>query len=265
MPTITASAATTSDGIAGRVAVVTGAAQGIGAATCAALSACGAKVAAMDVRADLLRHLADNLVGTQPFVTDVRDGPAVEASISAVEREIGPIDILVNVAGTLHTGAAIELTDEAWRQAFAVNADGVFHTARAVARRMITRRSGVIVTVASNAANVPRTHMAAYAASKAAAVMLTRCLGLELGPLGIRANIVSPGSTDTAMQRQLWTEPDGAETVIRGSLERFRTGIPLGRIAEASDVADAVVFLASNRARHITLQELIVDGGASLR
>lgn len=95
--------------------------------------------------------------------------------------------------------------------------------------------------------------------------MFTKCLGLELARSGVRCNIVAPGSTDTAMQRALWTDPGAEARVIDGDPSTYRTGIPLGRIAEPADIADAVAFLASDRARHITLQELYVDGGATLR
>lgn len=107
--------------------------------------------------------------------------------------------------------------------------------------------------------------MAAYAASKAAAAMFTKCLGLELARSGVRCNVVAPGSTDTAMQRALWTGSDAGQRVIDGDPATYRTGIPLGRIAAPEDIADAVAFLASDRARHITMQELYVDGGATLR
>jgi 2,3-dihydro-2,3-dihydroxybenzoate dehydrogenase len=95
--------------------------------------------------------------------------------------------------------------------------------------------------------------------------MFTRCLGLELARDGVRCNVVAPGSTDTPMQRALWTEEDGARPVIEGVPGEYRTGIPLGRIADPEDVAEAVAFLLSDAARHITLQTLYVDGGATLR
>jgi 2,3-dihydro-2,3-dihydroxybenzoate dehydrogenase len=103
--------------------------------------------------------------------------------------------------------------------------------------------------------------MAAYAASKAAATLFTKCLGLELAEHGIRCNVVSPGSTDTAMQRGLQT----LDAAVAGDLGRYRVGIPLGRVADPADVADSVLFLASDRARHITMHDLYVDGGATLR
>ncbi len=159
----------------------------------------------------------------------------------------------------------VETSDESWRKIFEVNTHGVFTMSRAVARRMIPRRRGVIVTVSSNAAGIPRHGMAAYASSKAAATMFTRCLGLELAEFGIRCNIVAPGSTRTRMQESFLKDPDGAERVVAGSLELHRTGIPLGKIGEPEDIANAVVFLASDQASHITMTDIYVDGGATLR
>lgn len=126
---------------------------------------------------------------------------------------------------------------------------------------MSARGSGVILTIASNAAVIPRAGMAAYAASKAAASSITRSLGLELGRRGVRCNVVSPGTTRTRMIEALGEE----EVLIDGSPTAFRTAIPLGRIAEPEDIAETVAFLGSDRARHITLQEVVIDGGASQR
>ncbi|MFI1016199.1 2,3-dihydro-2,3-dihydroxybenzoate dehydrogenase [Streptomyces sp. NPDC020965] len=270
---------------AGRVALVTGAGQGIGAAVAHALAGLGATVAATDRSADTVSALASAL--TEEFernraehppegaatgsVTalplDVTDARAADETVDRVERELGPIDILVNVAGILRTAPVLELTDDDWADTFAVNTTGVFHLSRAVVARMTPRRSGCVVTVASNAAGIPRPRMAAYAASKAAAVMFTKCLGLESARDGIRCNVVAPGSTDTPMQRALWTDESASRLVIDGDPgpPAYRTGIPLGRIAGPEDIADAVVFLASDRARHITMQDLYVDGGATLR
>ncbi|MGW7413638.1 2,3-dihydro-2,3-dihydroxybenzoate dehydrogenase [Streptomyces sp. NPDC054863] len=261
---------------AGRVALVTGAGQGIGEAVVRALVARGATVAATDRASGGIEALAKDLAkapgedegaGTAfAYPLDVTDGSAVNETIARVESELGPLDLLVNVAGILRTAPATELTDQDWADTFAVNTTGVFHTSRAAAGRMKERRKGCIVTVASNAAGIPRTGMAAYAASKAAAAMFTKCLGLEVARSGVRCNVVAPGSTDTPMQRGMWEgNPDAERGVIEGDLASYKTGIPLGRIARPEDIADAVLFLASDRARHITMQDIYVDGGATLR
>ncbi|NKI44316.1 2,3-dihydro-2,3-dihydroxybenzoate dehydrogenase [Streptomyces physcomitrii] len=250
----------------GRTALVTGAGRGIGAAVARLLAERGATVLATDRSADFEDPGTAERTGTlstRPL--DVTDPAAVDLLVEEVVTAHGRLDILVNVAGVLRPAPVAELSDEDWASTFAVNSSGVFHTCRAAARVMTGQGRGSIITVGSNAAGVPRTNMAAYAASKAAATHFTRCLGLELAPSGVRCNVVSPGSTDTAMQRQLWATPDAPERVIAGDPAAYRTGIPLGRIAGPEDIAEAVAFLASDRARHITLHDLYVDGGATLK
>ncbi|MEU2436653.1 2,3-dihydro-2,3-dihydroxybenzoate dehydrogenase [Streptomyces rubradiris] len=252
-------------GLDGRLALVTGAGRGIGAAVVAALVAEGARVVAADLAFGDAAALGERVTAR---TLDVTDAAAVEALVAETEDGLGPLDVAVNVAGILRDAPVAELTDADWAAHFAVNSTGVFHVSRAVARRMTGRGRGSIVTVASNAAGVPRANLAAYAASKAAAVMFTKCLGLEVARQGVRCNTVSPGSTMTDMQRALWTgddEESSARRVIEGDPASYRTGIPLGRIADPADIADAVVFLASDRARHITMHDLYVDGGATLR
>lgn len=245
------------------VALVTGAAGGIGDAVVTALLEQGVTVAALDRHADSLTTIA-----TKPsvftFATDVTDLQAVEATVGEIENQVGPIKYLVNAAGILRLGEAAKFTESDWTQTFAVNVGGVFHVSRAVARRMTERRTGSIVTVASNAAATPRIGMAAYAASKAAAAMFTKCLGLEVAAHGIRCNVVAPGSTDTPMLTSMWRDETGRETTIAGQPDAYRLGIPLGKIASPRDIADAVVFLLSDRAAHITMHDLTVDGGATL-
>ncbi|MFC4065299.1 2,3-dihydro-2,3-dihydroxybenzoate dehydrogenase [Actinoplanes subglobosus] len=247
------------------IALVTGAGQGIGRAVALAFAAEGYRVAAVDRDAKGVDRLAADHGAVSPYVADVTDAGLIEAVVTSIEADLGPIEVLANVAGILRMGQVTAFSDSDFAEMFAVNVGGVFHTSRAVARRMTGRRRGVIVTVSSNAAGIPRAGMAAYCASKAASTMFTKSLGLELAPYGIRCNVVAPGSTDTEMQRRLWTGDDGPTAVITGDLAGFRTGIPLGRIAEPEDIADAVLFLASDRARHITMHDLYVDGGATLR
>ncbi|MEU5098302.1 2,3-dihydro-2,3-dihydroxybenzoate dehydrogenase [Streptomyces sp. NPDC020996] len=251
-----------------RVAVVTGAAGGIGAAVARALCEQGTVVAALDRDAVRLTETVEKLRGdgydAHAFPVDVTDGADVERVVDDVESTLGPVGHLVNAAGVLRLGEVLDYSDEDWRATFGVNTDGVFHMCRAVVRRMVPRAAGSVVTVASNAAGTPRTAMAAYGASKAAATMFTKSLGLEVARHGIRCNVVAPGSTDTPMLHSMWRDESGRTGTVEGDLGAFRTGIPLGRIAQPSNVADAVVFLLSDRARHITLHVLTVDGGASL-
>ncbi|GAB1689869.1 2,3-dihydro-2,3-dihydroxybenzoate dehydrogenase [Krasilnikovia sp. M28-CT-15] len=251
-----------------RVALVTGAAGGIGDAVVRALAREGTPVAAVDARADLLDLLVKDLVAdghqVRGYAVDVRSTSEVDRAVERVEQTLGPIHYLVNAAGVLRAGPAASFTDDDWDLTFAVNTTGVFHVSRAVSARMIPRRAGAIVTVASNSARTPRWHMAAYAASKAAATAFTKNLGLELAQYGIRCNVVAPGSTDTPMLTSLWNGDDARRASIEGSPDTFRVGIPLRRLANPDDVADAVLFLLSDRARHITLHDLTVDGGAAL-
>ncbi|WFR63860.1 2,3-dihydro-2,3-dihydroxybenzoate dehydrogenase [Paenibacillus amylolyticus] len=255
-------------GIDGTVALVTGAAQGIGEAVARLLAQNGAIVALVDRQENVLNQLITDLRShghrATAHVADISDRQAVEDTVQQIEETVGPIGILVNAAGVLHTGAVSELTDEEWTRTFDVNTHGVFYMSRAVVRNMAERRMGTVITVGSNAAGVPRMYMSAYAASKAASTIFTKCLALEYADRHIRCNIVSPGSTDTPMQRAMWQDEHGAEAVIAGSLQTFRLGIPLNRMALPEDIADAVIYLVSDQARHITMHDLCVDGGATL-
>lgn len=252
----------------GQVAIVTGAAGGIGSAVAEALAAEGAIVAAVDNDENRLGEVVGKLSAEQfqvsGYQADVTDRGQVAGVVDRIERELGAIDVLVTAAGVLRLGAALDAVASDWRASFEVNLDGVVHFAQAVARRMRVRRQGVIVTVASNAARVPRMQMAAYGASKAAAVSYIKTLGLEMARYGIRCNVVSPGSTNTKMLRSMWSSEADQTATISGSLDAYKPGIPLRRIAEARDIADVVLFLASDQARHMTMQDICVDGGAVL-
>lgn len=246
------------------IAIVTGAAGGIGSQIVRRLAATGVTVVAVDRAAHPLGDLRGVAGRVVTMTGDVTDPVQVERIVSDVERSVGPVAYLVNAVGVLRVGELVEMSDDDWNIMFTTNATSVFVMTRAVARHMIPRRRGAIVTVSSNAAHTPRAAMSAYSASKAAASMVARCVGLEVAEYGIRSNVVAPGSTYTEMLQVSWEHEDRTEATIAGAPEKYRLGIPLGRIAEVNDIADAVEFLLSDRARHITMQELTVDGGATL-
>jgi 2,3-dihydro-2,3-dihydroxybenzoate dehydrogenase len=260
------------DGTPGRspapVAVVSGAAGGIGSAVARLLAERGSRVAAVDRDAELLTEtvgkLAADGLDVTAYPTDVTDSASVAGLADGVARDLGPADHLVNAAGVLRLGRVDHFGDADWRAVFSVNVDGVFHMCRAFLPQLASGGRGAVVTVASNAAATPRAGMAAYAASKAAATQFTKSFGLEAARYGVRCNTVAPGSTDTPMLRGMWQDDSDHQATLNGSLADHRIGIPLGKIARPQDIAHAVAFLLSDEANHITLHDLTVDGGAGL-
>ncbi|MFV0533314.1 MAG: SDR family oxidoreductase [Cumulibacter sp.] len=251
-----------------RTVVVTGAASGIGRALALSLAADGANIALLDIAAEPLADLAAEcaLHATGDHIThrvvDVADSVAVERAFAEITAEVGPLDALACTAGILRPAGLSDTTAENWNAHFAVNTNGVLHCLQSATPRL--RDHGSVVVVSSNAARVPRTGMLGYAASKAATSALVRCAGLELSGRGIRCNIVEPGTTRTPMLDSLYNGAEGVAQAISGDPATYRLGIPLGRAAEPEDVAAVIGFLLSDAARHVTLQQLYVDGGASL-
>ena len=241
---------------------VTGAGRGIGLSVANLFVESGATVIGLD------RQFEERDYAFDTYVVDISDHQQVESSCSDVLKKHPVVDVLINVAGILRLGLIDELSPEAWQETFAVNVSGPFYLLRMLMPVFKQQGFGAVVSVASNAAHVPRTQMGAYGASKAALTSLTHTAGLELAPYGVRCNVVSPGSTDTPMLRGMWPEGDGrelaAQASIQGSLESFKLGIPLGKIATTDEIARVVVFLASDWASHITFQDIVVDGGATL-
>jgi NAD(P)-dependent dehydrogenase (short-subunit alcohol dehydrogenase family) len=229
--------------LAGKRAVVTGSASGIGLAAAAALAAAGARVAGLDLRESATEV---SLVGDTSRVEDV------ERAADA----LGGVDIWVNNAARLFVRPVVETTDEEWHGLLGANLHGYFYGCRAAARRMLAQGTGgriVNVTSAVNFAAVAE--LSAYGAAKGAIASLTKALALELAPAGVTVNAVAPGATATPMNADAYTDD------VRRTYEQR---IPLGRIGTAEEVADVVVFLASDASRYMTGQELLVDGGLTI-
>ncbi|MAI49112.1 MAG: 2,3-dihydro-2,3-dihydroxybenzoate dehydrogenase [Rhodospirillaceae bacterium] len=243
--------------------IVTGAAQGIGEGVARHLASGGAKLALIDRQAETLTGIATEL-GAHWFAADVTDEASVETAISGAVTALGTINGLVNVAGVQHLGPLIDQSVSEFDAHFNVNLRGTWLVTRHVARHMTEIKAGSIVTVSSNAARVPRVRQGAYCASKAGVSHLMRVLALELGPVGIRVNTVAPGATETPMIQRMMESMGFGQAMLKGDLDNFRAGVPLGRIAKVEDVADAVAFLLSEQSRYITMHEMVVDGGGTL-
>jgi len=242
----------------GKTVWITGAGKGIGYATALAFVEAGAQVIGFD---------RDFSQADYPFACEALDIANAEQVAAVCQRLLAAtprLDVLVNAAGILRMGATDQLSQDDWQQTLAVNVGGAFNLFQHTMAQFRTQRGGAIVTVASDAAHTPRIGMSAYGASKAALKSLALTVGLELSTSGVRCNIVSPGSTDTDMQRTLWTSADAEQQRIRGFGEQFKLGIPLGKIARPQEIANTILFLASDLASHITLQDIVVDGGSTL-
>ncbi|EKF3166980.1 2,3-dihydro-2,3-dihydroxybenzoate dehydrogenase EntA [Salmonella enterica] len=237
---------------------VTGAGKGIGYATALAFVDAGARVIGFD------REFTQENYPFATEVMDVADAAQVAQVCQRVLQKTPRLDVLVNAAGILRMGATDALSIDDWQQTFAVNVGGAFNLFSQTMAQFRRQQGGAIVTVASDAAHTPRIGMSAYGASKAALKSLALTVGLELAGCGVRCNVVSPGSTDTDMQRTLWVSEDAEQQRIRGFGEQFKLGIPLGKIARPQEIANTILFLASDLASHITLQDIVVDGGSTL-
>ncbi|MEY6296144.1 2,3-dihydro-2,3-dihydroxybenzoate dehydrogenase, partial [Salmonella enterica subsp. enterica serovar Corvallis] len=227
---------------------VTGAGKGIGYATALAFVDAGARVIGFD------REFTQENYPFATEVMDVADAGQVAQVCQRVLQKTPRLDVLVNAAGILRMGATDALSVDDWQQTFAVNVGGAFNLFSQTMAQFRRQQGGAIVTVASDAAHTPRIGMSAYGASKAALKSLALTVGLELAGCGVRCNVVSPGSTDTDMQRTLWVSEDAEQQRIRGFGEQFKLGIPLGKIARPQEIANTILFLASDLASHITLQ-----------
>jgi NAD(P)-dependent dehydrogenase (short-subunit alcohol dehydrogenase family) len=250
-----------------RVAIVTGAAQGIGRATALALAKAGAHVAAVDIDEGAADKTAADVtaLGRRGLAigADVGDVGAIDRMVRQVTDVFGRIDVLVNNAGVTRRAYIMDLTEADWDRIMRVNGKGVFFCLQRVAREMIPRRSGVIVNIASIAGKgYAGASNAIYAASKAAVLGMTRMAALQLARHDINVNAICPGTTVTALSNDNLRNRAREEGVAVEEMERLRNAaIPLGRPNDPGDVAALAVFLASPGARNITGQSFNVDGG----
>jgi 2,3-dihydro-2,3-dihydroxybenzoate dehydrogenase len=257
-----------------RVAVVTGAASGIGRATALGLSRQGARVALCDLKAAALLGVVTAIQGTggqaRVVELDVSDHAQAAGAIDGIVQAWGRLDVLVNAAGIASSGPTsrgpvIKISEEDWDRIIDVNLLGTVYCAQAAARHMIRQRSGRIVNLASIAGAVPRLNGAAYGVSKAGVRMFTKCLALELARYAITVNAVAPGPTDTPMLGGGGTRGEEVRArFISGTPEIFRLGVPLGKLGTPEDVASAILYLASDEAHHVTGAIWNVDGMAQL-
>lgn len=229
--------------------LVTGAGNGLGRAVAEAADGEGYRVGVLDVSAEAAAQVAASLRHGKPLTCDVRDPAAVAAAMDA----LGSPDVVVNNAGILRTGPLIEHDPEDFRLVMDINLNAVFIVAQAAARRMRETDGGCIINVASINGIHPSPNCGAYAAAKGGVMALTQHMSVEWGQYGIRVNAIAPGFVLAGM-----SEPFYANENVRNNRA---SAVPLGRIGEARDIADGVMFLASDKASYISGQTLTVDGG----
>ena len=251
----------------GKVALITGAASGIGLATARLFGAEGAALILVDSRREAVEHAAQEIAAqgaaVRPVTADVRDSEAIRGAVALAAKEFGRLDILFANAGIGSTVELKDATDEDWDRVMGVNGKGVFISCREALRQMLAQEpaggSIVINGSISGLAGIPG--QGVYAPTKGAVVEMTRQLAVEYALRGIRVNCVCPGTVDTPVLRKAMAESGDPE----GFLQGLKDGHPIGRIATPGEVAPAVLFLASDEASFITGAILAVDGGFTAR
>ena len=247
-----------------QVAIVTGAAKGIGASISRALAAAGARVVCADIDGKAAGNIAKELGGDCiPLTVDVADVDSIETMLDQTMEQFGQLNTIVNNAGVTRSAYIMDLTESDWDRIHQVNARGVFFCLQGAARRMIEGDGGRIINIASIAGRgYAGTSNAAYAASKGAVISLTKTAAQQLAKHDITVNAICPGVTRTELLEQIFTTIEESQGISKAEAEaRAARPIPLQRINEPEDVAAMAIFLASPGARNITGQAYNVDGG----
>lgn len=248
----------------GKTAVVTGGGGGIGSATCKRLAAEGAKVAVFDLNGAAAQKVAEDINAAggqaQAFVCDIARLADAQTAIADTERQLGPVDVLVNNAGWDVFKPFVKTEPADWEKLIAINLTGALNMHFAVLPGMSARKAGRIVNVASDAARVGSSGEAVYAACKGGLVAFSKTLAREHARHGITVNVVCPGPTDTALLAGVAEGAANPEKLI----EAFTRAIPLGRLGQPGDLASAIAFLGSDDASFVTGQVLSVSGGLTM-
>jgi meso-butanediol dehydrogenase/(S,S)-butanediol dehydrogenase/diacetyl reductase len=243
----------------GRVAIVTGGASGMGAATARRLAAGGARVLIVDRNGDLAATVASEIDGT-PIVGNIADSAFCNATVATAVDSHGSLDVVVNAAGVIVRASGENTTDEQWAHIMGVNVSGTFFMCRAALPVMKSQSRGAIVNFGSIWGDLGSAGVAAYCASKGAVHNLTRALAMDHAADGIRVNAVCPGEVNTPM-----LQSERAEAVTDQLLEAIAATVPMGRLADPDEIARVVCFLASDAASYMTGAMVSVDAGYGAR
>ncbi len=247
--------------LSSRVALVTGAARGIGQAIAAGFAANGARVFYSDIDLPGATEAAARSPGARALPLDVSDAAQIDAALAEIMRDAGRLDIVVNNAGVntlAHRVPIDQFPADEWERIIKVDLDGVFLVSRAAAQIMVKQGAGRIINIASIAGLVPLRLQCAYIAAKAGVVNLTKGMALELGPRGVLVNCIAPGSVLSEGTRKLFYDPDGS---FRANVQQMLAHVPLGRPGTPEEIAHAALFLAAPESSYVNGSVLTVDGG----
>jgi len=251
-------------GVQGRVALVTGAAQGIGAGIAQRLAADGAKIGVLDLNLEAAQAVVDEIKAAGgeavALAADVSNAEQVQAAVDALAAEFGGLHILINNAGVLRDNLLFKMTEDDWSLVMNVHLKGAFLCTKAAQKYMVEAKYGRVVSMSSTSATGNR-GQANYSTAKAGLQGLTKTLAIELGPFGITANAIAPGFIETAMTK---ATAERIGTTIEGMREAVAATVPVRRGGVPADIANAVAFFVGEEAGYVTGQVLYVDGGSEL-